>query len=55
MNGISETGERRRLPFLPCFLGFVFLLFVGLLIYTWVATDRARPIILDEKGAPRQY
>jgi hypothetical protein len=45
--------ERKRLPFLPYFLGFIFLLFIGILIYTWIETDRGHPIILDEQGVPR--
>ena len=47
------SGNHRRPGLFPILLGFVILLFVGLLIFTWIATERAGPVILDEKGSPR--
>jgi hypothetical protein len=45
--------HRRGPGFFPILLGLVFLLFIGLLIFTWIATERADPVILDDKGEPR--
>ena len=44
---------RKRPPFLVLLLAAIGLLFAAILVFTWVAADRARPVILDEKGAPR--
>ncbi len=41
---------RRRIPFLPLFLGMVFALFIGILVYVGVASEQANPVLLDEKG-----
>lgn len=35
------------------FLGFVFLLFVGLLIFVYAGARQANPVILDSHGRPR--
>ncbi len=37
----------------PKFLAFVMLLFIGILVYVYVETKKANPIILDEQGHPR--
>lgn len=34
------------------FLGFVFLLFVSLLVFVYLGARQANPVILDEKGKP---
>ena len=34
------------------FLAFVFLFFVALLIDLYVASEKAAPVMLDEKGNP---
>ena len=48
------TAEPNRKSILfPVFLGAVTLLFIGLLVYTWVGAEQANPVILDEKGRPR--
>ena len=39
--------------FLPKFLVFVVLLFIGILVYAYVESKRADPIILDEQGHVR--
>lgn len=37
----------------PHLLGFVFLLFIGILVYVYIEAKKANPIILDENGRPR--
>jgi len=39
--------------FMPKFLAFVMLLFIGILVYVWVEAKKANPVILDEHGRPR--
>lgn len=34
------------------FLVLVFLLFVGLLVFLYVASEKADPVMLDEQGRP---
>lgn len=35
------------------FLSVIFVLFLGLLAYTWIGAEKANPVILDEHGQPR--
>jgi len=35
------------------FLSLVMLLFIGILVYVAIEADRANPVMLDEKGRPR--
>ncbi|HEY3441744.1 MAG TPA: hypothetical protein VGK29_13355 [Paludibaculum sp.] len=42
-----------RGAFLPKFLGFIFVLFVGILVVTWYISKQVDPVILDEHGAYR--
>lgn len=35
-------------------LGFIFALFIGILVYVYVEARKANPIILDEHGRQRQ-
>jgi hypothetical protein len=35
------------------FLSLVMLLFIGILIYVAIESDKANPVMLDEKGRPR--
>ena len=42
-----------RGAFLPKFLGFVMVLFIGILIVTYLIARRADPVILDETGHVR--
>ena len=37
---------------LTYFLGFVFVLFIGILIFCYVVTKRTNPVFLDEHGKP---
>lgn len=46
-------NSRRRPPLLVLVLGAILVLFVAILLATWIATDRAHPVILDESGQPR--
>lgn len=39
---------------LAYFLGFVFVLFIGMLIFCYVVTKRTNPVFLDEHGQPVQ-
>lgn len=34
------------------YLGFVFLVFIGILIMAYVIAKRANPILLDQQGKP---
>ena len=42
-----------RGAFLPKFLGFVMLLFITILIVTYLLARQADPVILDEQGHVR--
>jgi hypothetical protein len=44
--------NKPRGAFLIYFLGMVMMLFIGILIYVWIATKKANPVMLDEKGHP---
>lgn len=40
--------------FFPAFLGFVMLLFIGILIYVYKEAKQANPVMLDEQGNVRR-
>ncbi|HTQ54391.1 MAG TPA: hypothetical protein VMI94_08025 [Bryobacteraceae bacterium] len=42
----------KRRPFLIFFLAFVSALFIGILIFVYVVTKQANPVMLDEHGRP---
>jgi len=44
--------NKPRGGFLHYFLVLVMALFIGILIFVWVATKRANPVLLDEHGRP---
>jgi hypothetical protein len=44
---------KKRGGFYPIFLGLIFLLFIGILVYVWYGAKQAAPVILDEKGQVR--
>lgn len=46
------TSIRKKPAPLVYFLGLVFALFVGILIFVYVVTKRANPVVLDEHGKP---
>ena len=35
------------------FLGFVFMLFVGIMVFVYVESKRVNPVMLDASGRPR--
>ncbi|HUB89741.1 MAG TPA: hypothetical protein VMA74_08420 [Dyella sp.] len=43
---------RRRSPALIYCLAFASALFIGILIYVYILTKQANPIMLDEHGRP---
>jgi len=43
-----------RRSYFPHFLGFVFCLFVALMVYVYLGARAANPVILDERGHVRQ-
>jgi hypothetical protein len=45
--------QKQRAGFFPLFLSAIMLLFVGILVFTWYGSKQADPVILDEKGQPR--
>jgi len=42
---------KQRAP-LVYFLGFIFVLFIGILIVCYVITKRTNPVFLDQHGKP---
>lgn len=48
----SNLPEKKKPAFLTYFLGFVFMLFIGLLIFVYVVTKRTSPVMLDQYGKP---
>jgi len=48
-----ESPSLRKKPAaLTYFLGLVFVLFIGILIFCYVVTKRTNPVFLDEHGKP---
>jgi len=37
----------------PYFLGGIFAVFIGLMVYVWHGASQANPIMLDEQGRQR--
>jgi hypothetical protein len=50
---ITSIAPRKKAAPLAYVLGFVFALFIGILIFVYVVTKRANPIMLDEHGKPK--
>ena len=48
----ATVKTRKRSSPLLYFLGFVFILFIGILIFCYVVTRRANPVLLDPNGTP---
>ncbi len=48
----TVASARRRPAAFTLFLWFVMALFIGILVYVWVESKRANPILLDEHGHP---
>lgn len=49
---MTSSRVSRKPAALTYFLGFVFSLFIGILIFCYVVTKRANPVFLDEHGKP---
>lgn len=46
------SNPRKPKPFLVYFLAFVATLFIGFLVFIYAASERAKPVLLDEHGKP---
>lgn len=53
-NSLASSDSRARKQGSPLLylLGFVFILFIGILIFCYVVTKRANPVLLDPNGKP---
>ncbi|MGA2001899.1 MAG: hypothetical protein ABSG70_00875 [Terriglobales bacterium] len=47
----ANPASKKQAP-LTYFLGVVFVLFIGILIFCYIVTKRTNPIFLDEHGKP---
>jgi len=47
----SNRSSRKPAP-LTYFLGFIFVLFIGILVFCYAVTRRTNPVYLDEHGKP---
>ena len=52
MTSMDQQMKRKRVAPLTIVLGIVFVFFCGILIWAYVETKRANPIMLDEHGNP---
>jgi hypothetical protein len=48
----NNAAPKKQRPPLLYFLAFVFVLFIGILIFAYVVTKRTNPVYLDEHGKP---
>ena len=48
----SNVPANKKPAFLTYFLGFVFALFISILIFIYVVTKRTNPVMLDQTGKP---
>jgi hypothetical protein len=53
-NALAAQGPASRKHGSPLMflLGFVFVLFIGILIFCYVVTKRTNPVFLDQHGKP---
>lgn len=51
MPASSQVVSKKSAPF-AYFLGFVFVLFIAILIVCYIITKRSNPILLDQHGKP---
>jgi uncharacterized membrane protein len=49
---IEASPNQRRIAPLTVVLGIVFVFFCAILVFVFVATKRASPVMLDEQGKP---
>jgi len=48
----ASPSQRRPMAPLSVVLGVVFVVFCGILVFVYVATKRANPVMLDMQGRP---
>ncbi len=48
----EAAAERKRVAPLTVLLAVVFIVFCGILVFVYVATKRANPVMLDQQGIP---
>lgn len=48
-----KDSTQRHGAFLPKFLGFIMILFIGILVMTYLIARQVDPVILDEQGHVR--
>jgi hypothetical protein len=49
---VAGASKRKRVAPLTVLLAVVFVVFCGILIFVFVATKRANPVMLDQQGKP---
>jgi hypothetical protein len=49
-SAITVDSQRKKTAPLAYFLGAIFVLFIGILIFCYVVTKRTNPVFLDEHG-----
>ena len=49
----GDVPANRRPPFLTILLGCIMLLFIAILVLTYLEARRVNPVVLDERGMPR--
>ncbi len=47
----TQQSERKPAAF-TYLLGFIFVLFIGILVFVYIVTKKSNPILLDEHGKP---
>ena len=52
MSASSLPDAKKKPSALVYFLGFVFVLFISILVVTYMITRKTRPIYVDEHGNP---
>jgi hypothetical protein len=48
----ENIPPNKRVAPLTVLLGVVFVVFCGILVFVYVATKRANPVMLDQQGKP---
>lgn len=49
---VEPTAPKKRVAPLTVLLAVVFIVFCGILVFVYVATKRANPVMLDQQGKP---
>jgi len=48
----ESQNPRKKPAALAYFLGLVFVLFIGILVFCYIVTKHTNPVFLDEHGKP---